>query len=107
MKKFVAKINWGYWVVLLFTTLGYVLVRLLISNNDVGDFISNTIGLWITVVGGMTALCGGFFFVFLRWMTTEFGDWLHWRKADDIFRIGLIYSLSISITTLVLLIIVA
>lgn len=105
MKMYTGKIFWGYFIEVLLLLCIFTLLNILITNQVLCDFVINTSGLFTTLIGAILLFSASFLLIFIRWMTTDFGDYLNWRKADRVYRTSLGYSLFIDMLAFLSLIV--
>ncbi len=102
---YTGKIFWGYFIEVLLLLCIFTLLNILITNQVLCDFVINTSGLFTTLIGAILLFSASFLLIFIRWMTTDFGDYLNWRKADRVYRTSLGYSLFIDMLAFLSLIV--
>lgn len=105
MRHRILKIAWGYLAEVMLTSLVYVFLVLFVGGAGLARFISATSGSWSTLIGILVGLSVALFSLFVRSLSTDFGDWLISKHSDGVFKSAFMYTLCVNVATFLVLVI--
>jgi len=98
------KIWWGFLKTAILALLIYILFNTVLNDQQIEKIIIKPGYTWTGVVGGFLAFSAAIFAIFINWMTTDFGDYLHWKKVDRFYKRAFILPVILNLITLMLVI---
>lgn len=96
---------WGYVVEFILTALVYIFIRLSFGTAMAVQVVSGAANSWAALVRGFFALSGGLFAIFVKLLTSDFGNWLSWRQAERVYTGAFVIALAAHVCAIVFLVV--